>query len=136
MAEAGLNLIKGLWQGISDAAGWLKEKISGWVDDVISAIKSFFGINSPSKVTAEDGKYLAMGLGKGITDNVKYATNAVKQMGEAVESSFNPKLEIPKVENDMGLSAVNLDATAHITPTFTDSVGLEVERENKLEMAL
>ena len=136
MAEAGLNLIKGLWQGISDAAGWLKEKISGWVDDVISAIKSFFGINSPSKVTAEDGKYLAMGLGKGITDNVKYATNAVKQMGEAVESSFNPKLEIPKVENDMGLSAVNFDATAHITPTFTDSVGLEVERENKLEMAL
>lgn len=136
MAEAGLNLVKGLWQGIKDAASWLKNKIAGWVDDVIGAIKGFFGINSPSKVTAEDGKYLAMGLGKGITDNVKYATDAVKQMGEAVESSFNPKLEIPKVENDMGLSTVNLDATAHITPTFTDSVGLEVERENKLEMAL
>ena len=136
MAKSGTELVKGLFNGIKDAGSWLYGKLQGWVSDVLSWIKGLFGIHSPSRETAEDGKYLAMGLGKGITDNVKYATDAVKQMGEAVESSFNPKLEIPKVENDMGLSAVNLDATAHITPTFTDSVGLEVERENKLEMAL
>ena len=133
MAEAGLNLVKGLWQGIKDAASWLKNKIAGWVDDVIGAIKGFFGINSPSKVTAEDGKYLAMGLGKGITDNIKYATDAVKQMGEAVESSFNPNLEIPTVENDMGLSNVRLRAS--ITPTLTDATGLEIDSQNKLEIA-
>ena len=133
MAEAGLNLVKGLWQGIKDAASWLKNKIAGWVDDVIGAIKGFFGINSPSKVTAEDGKYLAMGLGKGITDNIKYATDAVKQMGEAVESSFNPKLEIPTVEDDMGLSNVRLRAS--ITPTLSDTSGLEIDSQNKLETA-
>ena len=133
MAEAGLNLVKGLWQGIKDAASWLKNKIAGWVDDVIGAIKGFFGINSPSKVTAEDGKYLAMGLGKGITDNIKYATDAVKQMGEAVESSFNPNLEIPTVEDDMGLSNVRLRAS--ITPTLTDATGLEIDSQSKLEAA-
>ena len=133
MAEAGLNLVKGLWQGIKDAASWLKNKIAGWVDDVIGAIKGFFGINSPSKVTAEDGKYLAMGLGKGITDNIKYATDAVKQMGEAVESSFNPKLEIPIVEDDMGLSNVRLRAS--ITPTLSDTSGLEIDSQSKLEAA-
>ena len=133
MAEAGLNLVKGLWQGIKDAASWLKNKIAGWVDDVIGAIKGFFGINSPSKVTAEDGKYLAMGLGKGITDNIKYATDAVKQMGEAVESSFNPKLEIPTVEDDMGLSNVRLRAS--ITPTLSDTSGLEIDSQSKLEAA-
>lgn len=136
IAKSGTELVKGLFNGIKDAGSWLYGKLQGWVSDVLSWIKGLFGIHSPSRETAEDGKYLVMGLGKGITDNVKYATDAVKQMGEAVESSFNPKLEIPKVENDMGLSTVNLDATAHITPTFTDSVGLEVERENKLEMAL
>lgn len=133
MAEAGLNLVKGLWQGIKDAASWLKNKIAGWVDDVIGAIKGFFGINSPSKVTAEDGKYLAMGLGKGITDNIKYATDAVKQMGEAVESSFNPNLEIPTVEDDMGLSNVRLRAS--ITPTLSDTSGLEIDSQSKLEAA-
>lgn len=133
MAEAGLNLVKGLWQGIKDAASWLKNKIAGWVDDVIGAIKGFFGINSPSKVTAEDGKYLAMGLGKGITDNIKYATDAVKQMGEAVESSFNPHIQIPTVEDDMGLSNVRLRAS--ITPTLTDATGLEIDSQSKLEAA-
>ena len=133
MAEAGLNLVKGLWQGIKDAASWLKNKIAGWVDDVIGAIKGFFGINSPSKVTAEDGKYLAMGLGKGITDNIKYATDAVKQMGEAVESSFNPHIQIPTVEDDMGLSNVRLRAS--ITPTLSDTSGLEIDSQSKLEAA-
>lgn len=133
MAEAGLNLVKGLWQGIKDAAGWLKDKISGWVDDVMSAIKGFFGIASPSKLTAEDGKYLAMGLGKGITDNIKYATDAVKDMGTAVETAFNPNLEVPEVESDMGLSNVRLRAS--ITPTLTDASGLEIDSQNKLEAA-
>ena len=133
MAEAGLNLVKGLWQGIKDAAGWLKDKISGWVDDVMSAIKGFFGIASPSKLTAEDGKYLAMGLGKGITDNIKYATDAVKDMGTAVEAAFNPNLEVPEVESDMGLSNVRLRAS--ITPTLTDASGLEIDSQNKLEAA-
>lgn len=133
MAEAGLNLVKGLWQGIKDAAGWLKDKISGWVDDVMSAIKGFFGIASPSKLTAEDGKYLAMGLGKGITDNIKYATDAVKDMGTAVEAAFNPNLKVPEVESDMGLSNVRLRAS--ITPTLTDATGLEIDSQNKLETA-
>lgn len=133
MAEAGLNLVKGLWQGIKDAAGWLKDKISGWVDDVMSAIKGFFGIASPSKLTAEDGKYLAMGLGKGITDNIKYATDAVKDMGTAVEAAFNPNLEVPEVESDMGLSNVRLRAS--ITPTLIDATGLEIDSQNKLETA-
>lgn len=133
MAEAGLNLVKGLWQGIKDAAGWLKDKISGWVDDVMSAIKGFFGIASPSKLTAEDGKYLTMGLGKGITDNIKYATDAVKDMGTAVEAAFNPNLEVPEVESDMGLSNVRLRAS--ITPTLTDATGLEIDSQNKLETA-
>ena len=133
MAEAGLNLVKGLWQGIKDAAGWLKDKISGWVDDVMSAIKGFFGIASPSKLTAEDGKYLAMGLGKGSTENIKYATDAVKDMGTAVEAAFNPNLEVPEVESDMGLSNVRLRAS--ITPTLTDATGLEIDSQNKLETA-
>ena len=30
MASAGLNLIKGLWQGINDAGAWLWNKISGF----------------------------------------------------------------------------------------------------------
>ena len=133
IAKSGTELVKGLFNGIKDAGSWLYGKLKGWVSDVLSWIKGLFGIHSPSRETAEDGKYLVMGLGKGITDNIKYATDAVKQMGEAVESSFNPHIQIPTVEDDMGLSNVRLRAS--ITPTLSDTSGLEIDSQNKLETA-
>lgn len=133
IAKSGTELVKGLFNGIKDAGSWLYGKLQGWVSDVLSWIKGLFGIHSPSRETAEDGKYLVMGLGKGITDNIKYATDAVKQMGEAVESSFNPHIQIPTVEDDMGLSNVRLRAS--ITPTLSDTSGLEIDSQSKLEAA-
>lgn len=57
-------------------------------------------------------------------------------MGNEIEKAFNPNLEIPEVESDYGLSNVRLEATATVTPKFTDTTGLQIEKENKLEMVL
>ena len=92
MAECGLNLIKGLWQGIKDAASWLWNKVKGWCDDLIGKIKNFFGIHSPSTLFADFGKYMVEGLGNGIEDNVDYALDAIDDMNGAIEESFNPSL--------------------------------------------
>jgi phage-related protein len=58
MATAGLNLIKGLFNGISNAVGWLYGMLRGWVSNVISYIKGLFGIHSPSRVFATVGDFL------------------------------------------------------------------------------
>jgi phage-related protein len=71
MAGIGGDLIRGLWQGISDMAGWIKGKIQGFGDSVLGALKDFFGIKSPSRVMADVvGKNLALGIGKGFEDNI------------------------------------------------------------------
>ena len=45
MAGIGLNLIKGIWNGIGDAASWLWGKVSGFCSDLMGKIKGFFGIH-------------------------------------------------------------------------------------------
>lgn len=84
LVEVGKNWLQGLWNGINDAKNWLINKIQGVCNDALNAIKKFFGIHSPSKVMAEQGKYIAMGLGNGIAANADYATNAMEKMADDV----------------------------------------------------
>ena len=50
LAEIGKNLVQGLWNGITGAGDWLKNKISSFAGGIIDGFKSTFGIHSPSKV--------------------------------------------------------------------------------------
>ena len=70
LVNAGDNLLHSLWEGISGAASWLWEKVSGWASSLVSGIKDFFGIHSPSTVFAEIGGNMADGVGVGFTDNM------------------------------------------------------------------
>lgn len=51
MREVGANLLKGIWNGIKDTVGWLKDKVSGVVDKIKSWFtgKDGFDEHSPSK---------------------------------------------------------------------------------------
>lgn len=70
MVNAGANLLHGLWEGISGAAGWLWEQVSGWASSLVSGIKDFFGIHSPSTVFAEIGTNMGEGVGVGFGESM------------------------------------------------------------------
>ena len=93
MATIGLDLIKGIWNGISDAAAWLWKKVSGWCDDLLGKIKGFFGIHSPSTVFAGLGEYMVEGLGNGIEDNADIAVDAVEDLSKAVKDAWDGELD-------------------------------------------
>lgn len=62
----GDNIVKGIWNGISDGYSWIKGKIKGWVGDVLSFVKKLFGIKSPSTVFRDEiGKMLPAGMSVG-----------------------------------------------------------------------
>lgn len=91
----GVNLISGLWNGISDKAQWLYSQITNLGNTVVSKVKSLFGINSPSKVFAEIGGYLAEGLGEGWNDeiaNVKNDINKDLAFKGTLETDYNTTL--------------------------------------------
>lgn len=79
LAEIGKNLVQGLWNGITSAGNWLKDKISSFAGGIIDGFKSTFGIHSPSIVmNKEIGRYLALGLGEGFNDNIKSVYSKMK----------------------------------------------------------
>ena len=87
LAGVGWDLIKGLWSGISDAKGWVMDKIKGFGKDILNGIKGFFGIKSPSRVFKEQiGKNLALGVGEGFTENMR---SVARDMQDALPTSFD-----------------------------------------------
>jgi phage-related protein len=85
--DVGKNIVAGLWDGICSSIDWLKNKIAGWVGDVLSFIKGLFGIHSPSTVFRDEiGKNLALGLEEGF---VKSMNGVSKAMAAAIPTSFD-----------------------------------------------
>jgi phage-related protein len=80
MARIGGDLVKGLWNGISNLTDWVLGKIKGFGKSVMDGIKGFFGIHSPSTEWAWIGKMDVMGLAKGITGNAGLVTKAVDKL--------------------------------------------------------
>ena len=108
--EAGKDLIRGLWEGISNMGAWIGEKIRGFGQGIISDLKSFFGINSPStKMRDELGKHMASGTVVGFVDEMDALEG---KMADAIPSNFevmanlNTNLKTPKT----GVSAWDLNA--------------------------
>lgn len=66
LKDVGINLIKGLWQGIASVKDWILDKIGGFTKSVLKSVKSFFGIHSPSKEFAWIGKMNMLGFEEGM----------------------------------------------------------------------
>ena len=87
--ETGKNLISGLWNGITDKFDWLIEKIKGFASNVTDKIKDFFGIHSPSRVMRDEvGKFLALGIAEGITQNEDTVVKAAEHLGDKTTAAF------------------------------------------------
>jgi len=110
IANVGGNLIKGLWQGISDAGAWLRDKISGFFGGVVDSIKNFFGIHSPSTLFAGLGRNMGEGIGVGFEEAM---AGVARDMQNAIPTSFDMNARV----NGYGSGAV--PASASITQNIS-----------------
>lgn len=95
LVDVGKNLVKGIWEGISSSFTWIKNKISGWVGDVMKFIKKLFGIHSPSTLMRDQiGLNLGLGIGEGFEDSIpetlKDVDRAMGELNSGIQASVNP----------------------------------------------
>lgn len=89
LLSAGGDLLRGLWNGIAGAAGWLKNKVMGWAGSILPGwVKSILGIHSPSTVFADLGKWIPRGLAVGIETNLQPVEDASAAMSSAAMGDY------------------------------------------------
>lgn len=86
--DIGKNIVSGIWDGMksrwTDMTNWITQKVNG----IISTVKGVLGINSPSKVFAEIGKYSAEGISVGFSDQIGAVSRQIKSdMGKVIPAA-------------------------------------------------
>ena len=100
LIQAAFQLVVGLVTGIitnlpqiisaaGEIADWLWNQVKGFFSGILSKIKEFLGIASPSKVFAEMGENMALGIGVGIEAETGAVEKAVGDMAAAAVNAWN-----------------------------------------------
>jgi phage-related minor tail protein len=80
LLDAGGDLLRGLWNGISGATSWLLGKVGSFFGNLLPGwVKDMLGISSPSRVFAEFGRYSMQGFAAGIDDEAATAISAAER---------------------------------------------------------
>lgn len=118
----GRNIVQGLKDGIAgmwnNIKNWFNEKVNG----LVGGVKRILGINSPSKVFAGIGGFMAEGLGDGFDDQFKSVKKDIENSMnfDAANASINVSSNIQK-QVGSGISSAtqaaqgNNDRSIHLT---------------------
>jgi TP901 family phage tail tape measure protein len=116
MMDVGYHIVTGVWNGICNAASWFRNQVSSFFSGIVDGAKSALGINSPSRVFAEEvGEWIPPGIGEGVEDS----------MPDLIKDT---DAEMAKLAKKMQTS-VRLE-TGKITLDKNTSQTYQVEREN------
>lgn len=120
IGEVGSQLVRGLFDGISNAASWLYDKLRGWVSDVLGWVKGLFGINSPSKVFADEvGKFIPPGITVGVE---KAMPKAMRDMSAELGALSNIPMPGSSTTNLGGVNIVVYGAQGQDVSELADIV--------------
>lgn len=110
--SAGVNAIKGLWNGIKSMASSVISYVGNLAGQIANGFKSALKIGSPSRLLRDEvGKWIPEGIRVGIEGNTKPLFQSLATLSDSIGSSIQPDLT----------SSLNLNtastATAGINPT-------------------
>ena len=113
--SAGMYLVQGLANGMRDNS-WISSTAARKVAaDAEQAARDEFGVESPSKVGIEIGKYFDQGLGLGIERNVKLVSAASEKAGSTAIDAMRTAIS--------GISSV-MNSDLDYNPTISPVVDL------------
>lgn len=118
----GKNIVEGIWNGISGSLSWIKEKLTGWVGDILGFIKKLFGINSPSTIMRDEvGKYLGLGIGEGFSESMSMVK---RQMQQSLHAATD--FSIPGLAAGVHYAPTNLETLTSVPGSTTNYGGVSI----------
>lgn len=99
---SGANLISGIVKGINDNKASVTKAIKGVANGALSAFNIALGIHSPSRVMADQAKFIPLGIAEGVDSTSDKAVESMKNlvygMQETVDNmDYSNITQIPKL---------------------------------------
>lgn len=98
LVPIGENIIRGLWNGISNLTGWIGEKIGGFCNNLLDKFRSGFDEHSPSKEAFKIGDYFTIGLGNGLISRFSDIYGDVESFTGKISSM---QIDVPVLDYSM-----------------------------------
>lgn len=80
----GSNSALGIWSGFSSQKGYLENRLRSMMRDLVKVVESEMDINSPSRVFARIGAFMAEGLGNGFSDEMRSVESQISKATASV----------------------------------------------------
>ena len=112
--QLGKNILKGILNGMLNFGTIVKDTIKKVGSKITGAIKSFFGIKSPSRLMSKEvGQNLtagiAMGFEKGIPDTIRQVNSAMASLNNGIQDSLNPVINPTANSNPLIIQIENFN---------------------------
>ena len=127
LGNIGSNIVQGLVNGVTGAAGRLVGAVKGVVDDAIQGAKNLLGIKSPSRVFRKIGQYVMQGAALGVDDD---AGLLLKSTDDAMRGMVSTAQDVKYTPDVSGVAATAsvvewLDANlGDIIASYTPYIGM------------
>lgn len=121
--DVGRSIVEGIWQGITNAGEWLVGKITGWFDGVVGSVKRFLGINSPSRVFADQvGANMALGVGEGFADEMGTVERQLNRAMSGLAPSVSGSVSVSGSAAGGGRSGVGADIGTAVSRALNGAI--------------
>jgi TP901 family phage tail tape measure protein len=86
--DIGTNIVMGIIHGVESAASWLFDSLKNLAQGALNAAKSILGINSPSRLFADEvGKWIPHGIAAGVDQHAQVAHAAVRRLSAGMTAA-------------------------------------------------
>lgn len=141
LANVGKSLVEGMWQGIKNNIGWLKQNFVSEMKGVVDAIKQAMGINSPAEYLEDEvGAWMPPGIGKGFDKAMpavrQHLMRSMLGLATDVSRAATPQVDVTSLGR-VGSGSISIgDIIIHIPGTTATPQQVAVAAQNGVLKAL
>lgn len=130
-AEVGINIIKGIKNGVVNAAKLLIDAVKDVANQALEGLKRFLGIHSPSAVMRDEvGRQITAGIAEGILAGKDSAKKSAEKVSQELVEAAQQKLSYYKSFNRMILG-VESEFWKEINDQTNEGIRAKIDADKK-----
>lgn len=133
----GSNIIDGIVRGISNAKNAVVNLMRNIASNALDTVKSFLGIHSPSRKFAEIGKFMMLGMSKGLDDNEDLVYRDLKDISDKILDAMDLNTDYtPVIKPTVDTSEIQSLRDLELSGVHASVIGSSVQNGSQMQQEL